>query len=414
MNSSAEKIGMIGIFGLSRFIVLIFAQFLILLNKGIFMHKKLIYLIFLSIGFDFSHKSFGCFGAPPCPTIDAAQQAELFASIEKGEVERYDCFCKNLPPINVMKNLKWLSLGGQPIYWYPSVSDITSIAAANDLKYLDLRLGRAIVDFSPIKALKNLETLILAQTSVKDLSYITDHQQLKVLDFSYTDVPSLMPISNLMNIEQLHFAGTLVNDLAPLAHLKNLKILTIGGKQLTDLTPIEELTNLEFISIHGTLVTDLTPLKNLKKLHRLELYWNQITDLTPLIGLENLKVLCLWDEKTFNTLDKLTQLEELNLLCRNGTINLAAIRTLKNLKTLNLQFGQATGLHALAELDNLNTITFSDTWIDLSEFKKLTALKHLRKIEFWGRGRVDSPNKFDISLDTLQEILPQCIIEKHG
>ena len=58
-----------------------------------------------------------------------------------------------------------------------------------------------------------------------------------------------MPLVNLKNLSSVVAADTQVSDLTPLADLKKLDYLSISDTKISDLTPLVNLKNLRFLYV---------------------------------------------------------------------------------------------------------------------------------------------------------------------
>ncbi len=66
----------------------------------------------------------------------------------------------------------------------------------------------------------------------------------------------LPPLTELNNLETLVLFETPVSDLSPLAELKKLKSLDLTETQASDLSPLRELNNLKRFVYSGSQVSD--------------------------------------------------------------------------------------------------------------------------------------------------------------
>jgi internalin A len=105
----------------------------------------------------------------------------------------------------------------------------------------------------------------------------------------------LTPLKNLKNLESLRASLNRVSDVSPLAGLVKLDRLDLGGTQITDIKPLANLTMLTELDLSTTPVSDIEPLAALTKLERLSLKRTNVKDLSPLKGLKELKALDISD-----------------------------------------------------------------------------------------------------------------------
>ena len=156
-----------------------------------------------------------------------------------------------------------------------SITDITGLEHATNLKRLDLRDNNQLIDIRPIANLTKLSWLAFSGTKVYDLS----------------------PIANLNNLKTLYFWVTAVSNLKPLESLTSLIAIDAGGCKISDVTPLASLTQLKYLQIRYNLVEDITPLANLTQLIELNLSYNKIVDVHPLAKLTNLEKLWIQGNK---------------------------------------------------------------------------------------------------------------------
>ncbi len=150
-----------------------------------------------------------------------------------------------------------------------------------------------IGSFEPIKQLKNLEALQLAQHENVDLECLQD------LPLSYLSLPKCF-----------------LSDIRPLAKIQSLNILSLHGNELIDISPIAELKNLQILNLSFNKIHDVSPLKELKNLKIVHLLDNPVENWNSIARLNepgrNVKII------RKSTLDMLTQL----YLVRNFSMRL--------------------------------------------------------------------------------------------
>ncbi|KAL0238458.1 hypothetical protein GEMRC1_012931 [Eukaryota sp. GEM-RC1] len=120
------------------------------------------------------------------------------------------------------------------------LTDLSDLCHLTHLTVLSIFKGCCIHDFSPIKELSHLKVLILANSSIKDLSCLSMSSSIKVLDLSGTRIESLIPLRNLF-LSVLNLNSSNVFDLNPLSSLYQLIALDIGGTCVDDLKPLKRL-----------------------------------------------------------------------------------------------------------------------------------------------------------------------------
>ena len=163
------------------------------------------------------------------------------------------------------------------------VTDLSPVRALRDLQTLYCRgsgVGKSqLADLSPLQGLP-LQSLEIGMTGVVDLSQLSG-LPLNYLSCGYTAIADLTPLKE-MPLSELYFSITQVSDLTPLQGMA-LTVLDCNGTQVSDLSPLRgmKLTNLY---CGDTAITDLSPLEGMP-LSLLNCINVQASDLTPLRGM---------------------------------------------------------------------------------------------------------------------------------
>jgi Leucine-rich repeat (LRR) protein len=256
---------------------------------------------------------------------------------------------------------------------------------------LNVKLGDLSDSVSDWRVLKNLFSLDLHLSPVRDLSPLKDVTSLAELNLEATNVRDLSPLKNLTNLSKLLLADTPVEDLAPLKNLHNLSYLTLSNTAVTDLSPLAGLSNLTMLEASnrsnkrepsddflrplrpfflfrrtGPFVKDVSPLKNLKSVWKLDLSGTEVQDISTLEELANLSELDLSDTKVKDA---------------------SPLRNLKNLAKLNLSGTEVRDVSPLRGLVNLSELDLRDTKV-----KDVSPLRNLKNLHLhWGRSNWKRP-----------------------
>ena len=196
---------------------------------------------------------------------------------------------KDLSPLSKLTNLRRLVLGGNPVRGR-QISNLEPIKNLRNLN--DLRLANnQISDITVLLSLNNIETLHLSHNPISDISPVWEMTQLRFLQLHGLKGHDISPLAKLTKLEGFRMSGVQVSDLTPLASLTNLRFLFMQDNQISDVTPLTRLVKLSTLHLSGNQVSDLTPLAGLTNLFYLYLENNQISDVTPLTGLLKLRKL---------------------------------------------------------------------------------------------------------------------------
>lgn len=110
-------------------------------------------------------------------------------------------------------------------------------------------------DPSTLKALTNLDMLVIYDAKQCDVEICDAFPKLKVLQLLGDGIDDLASLSNLTNIEQLGLAKLDVENLEPLGKL-SLQSLIISDSNIQDFSALSNLTGLQLLIIKNTDISD--------------------------------------------------------------------------------------------------------------------------------------------------------------
>ncbi|MEX1376242.1 MAG: hypothetical protein AB1Z23_02100 [Eubacteriales bacterium] len=252
---------------------------------------------------------------------------------------------KNVTSIDALgslKNLRYVSFENMP-----NIEDSYALASLTKLKAVNIK-GSGF-NLQPISQAKCIETINFVKAkNTESISNLINLKSLYLTLDENTELKNVDWLSGLVNLESLTISNnSLISDFSCLEQLKNLKTLGIYGSGI-DLDVLEKLDFLEKLEITITdkrdfrYITDMNnlselrvrldggfpslsgKLKNLKKITILEGEGDGDTlDIEPLCDLKSLESLIIpWMEYTeidLSPIEKMTQLKELDLDCREAT-----------------------------------------------------------------------------------------------
>ncbi len=304
-----------------------------------------------------------------------------------------------LIPNNVLKtakNLTSLSIIGFDVS-QENINEITTLTNLTRLMIDGCDIDRN-TDFTKLKNLKNLDSLILSTLFIKDesIKYLNQFPesicQLKKLNYlslyrnNLTKLPKC--IKNLKNLEELNVE---LNELTSLpkeiGNLSNLKVVKLNDNDLGSL-PVEfgKLTKLEQLSMLSNKISTLPDeFGNLTNLKKLDISYNLIGSIPAAIGkLSKLEDLNLSDNKIYripSTITKLSNLKALNLNHNKIKVIPDAIKKLKNLEDLYLVGNLITEIpEAIVELKKLTILNLIDNNVNEDDIPE-TIKKNLPNLE---------------------------------
>ena len=108
---------------------------------------------------------------------------------------------------------------------------------------------------SSIGLLTSLLELRLRNSSVSDISALTNLTYLRSLDLGNTQVSDISALSDLKFLSSLYLSNTQVRDISVLSGLKNLRILDLGGIEIKNLNALSGLRYLEYLNLQNSKTT---------------------------------------------------------------------------------------------------------------------------------------------------------------
>ena len=250
--------------------------------------------------------------------IDYGYAPSSFESQELQSVERIKWHwdsVEGLPKsIYLLKNLKTLDLHGT------SVREINDISGLPSLT--DLNLSNTLVrDISIVSELKELRNLYLRDTNVSNIDAISGLKKLTGLSLSGTKVTDISALSELISLERINLRGIKVSDISALSKLTSLTYLNLNRTEVSDIGPLLLLTRLNYLSLRGTKVIDISALDEHNALKNLLLGGTQVSDISVLSGMKSLTELDLsgTNVSDISALSGVTSLQTLDL--RGLTLN---------------------------------------------------------------------------------------------
>ncbi|MDR1512539.1 MAG: leucine-rich repeat domain-containing protein [Propionibacteriaceae bacterium] len=161
---------------------------------------------------------------------------------------------------------------------------ITSIAGAEHLTGVETLVlaNNHIADVTPLAGLTQLVDLELNGNQVASTQPLANLAQLELLDLRANKVDEVLGLGRMAALKEFYADGNQIADITPLVGAPQLRKLWLGHNKVVDLAPLAHLTGLEELSLENNAVADVTPLAGLAGLQTLYIEGNGVTDLTPL------------------------------------------------------------------------------------------------------------------------------------
>ena len=171
------------------------------------------------------------------------------------------------------------------------IKDLSYLAKLTNITELNLS-GNPVTNIVPLINLKNLLTLRLLNTPLTDLSPVAKIPSLSILTFG-SNVSDISPLKFLKDLDSLYIRSKHSIDICHIKNLKNLDSLTIEGGNISNIDCLKDLTNLIFLRLENMPLKDLSVLKNFKKLKFLSLIDVPVESIDVVESLEKISVISL-------------------------------------------------------------------------------------------------------------------------
>ncbi len=181
--------------------------------------------------------------------------------------------------------------------------DITEWWEGLDSTWQELLKGaakiKAGVGEKELRKIKRLEELeIFAKYTISDLQPLSFLENLEELSiYSQKNIRKLAPLQKLKNLRNLEIYNSSVSDLSSISDLTGLQNLSLSRTKVKDLSPLSNLKQLHSLCIDNTNVSDLSPLKDLENLEKIEFRETSVVSIRPILSLSGLKTIICWDTK---------------------------------------------------------------------------------------------------------------------
>lgn len=126
-----------------------------------------------------------------------------------------------------------------------SFSDINSM---KNLKMLSFSEPKNFPDFTECRHLENIETLMIFNCDISDISFLENYPNLNELIISHCKVQDLDPLKKCKYLSELDLTDNCIENIAALGELSGLQKLNLERNPITDFSPLQRLSNLQSIS----------------------------------------------------------------------------------------------------------------------------------------------------------------------
>ena len=177
--------------------------------------------------------------------------------------------------------------GWKKQYW---IEDLEGIQYAKSAKMINICytsvVGKKIKSVEPVSELTQLQTLLLKENGITDISSLSTLTNLQEFDVAGNEIEDMASVAGMTKLKKLNVASNKITDISSVSGLDKLENLDISNNKVTTLPDMKNLGNVTYLNASDNRLTDISELSNLKHLQELDLSGNDgITDVRPLAGL---------------------------------------------------------------------------------------------------------------------------------
>ena len=238
---------------------------------------------------------------------------------------------------------------------------------SNDLWVItSLTVPQGVQNYEDIRRLTYLETLVMEDLILEDLSMLNGLTQLKNLTIRNCPLSAkdLQALGDLPSLENLTLQNCSLSNISALSDVDGLVSLDLSNNAIKDLNSLSFMENLTSLNLSGNALTSLNALSALETLSALDVSYNSLTSVLPLASCKSLSVLVASNNQLssiplFNDTTVLTLLD----LTENDIVDISALASYTSLTNLYLAYNAIEDVSSLAGLNKLTVVDFSNNLI---------------------------------------------------
>ena len=181
--------------------------------------------------------------------------------------------------------------------------DYSFLASMPELSYLEL--DSCIVTEKTLKqiaACPKLETLILTNCGLSNVTALSELASIRVLDLSENSISSIYSLAKtgLESLEELYLGHNALEQLAELRNFPALKILDLSYNAISYASGVSSCPGLERLNLSHNRMASVTPLSALTNLVWYDGSYNKVTDVDMMTPCTKLETFIMTDNKLTN------------------------------------------------------------------------------------------------------------------
>lgn len=229
-----------------------------------------------------------------------------------------------------------------------------------------LTVPQGVTNYEDIRRLTYLETLVMEDLILEDLSMLVGLTQLKSLTIRNCPLSAkdLHTLTDLTSLENLTLQNCSLSNISALSNMEGLISLDLSNNAIQDLSGLSFMENLTTLNLSGNALTSLNALSALEALTTLDVSYNSLTSILPLSSCKSLSILIASNNQLngvplFNDTTVLTVLD----LSENDIADINNLAEYTALTKLYLAHNSIVDVSPLSGLKKLTVVNFSHNQI---------------------------------------------------
>lgn len=235
-----------------------------------------------------------------------------------------------------------------------------------------------ICTLEDISAMKNLDTLVLCNQQIVDISPLRG-SAIRYLALSCNKISNLEPLAECAELREVCIGGNPINDVSALSSAQNLYGVDIGATDVENIGPLAGL-DIEWLGLYECeKLRDVLALSRIPTLRRLGMNNANEDMLKTICTLDTVDTLIMFNSgiEDVSVFAGMSSLKELNVFSNNVT-NLDSIKYLSSLERLDVGANPLTDISPLTVLTGLKQLNIER--LKIEDYSPFLELKELERV----------------------------------
>lgn len=199
------------------------------------------------------------------------------------------------------KNLETLILTENCLNDLSPISELTSLKelrAGNDPFLSDEEMASRkgknhFTDYSFLTKLTDLTHVCFTDSDIANIEFVKMLPNLVQFWAYCNPIKDISPLENCQKLYKAYFFACPISDISVCRKIPSLCGIAINGTGVSDLSPLEGHVDFVYLDAHNAQISDISAIANMTKMNYLTLVGNYISDIIPLLKMQELQWLTL-------------------------------------------------------------------------------------------------------------------------